>query len=72
MIPARFWRQFNWKAPGRFRRALAFLASLNSIGFPLVVDSVQLITNNTPPGRVKMNLTIIILDFSQQKEVPHA
>jgi len=52
--------------------ALTFLASLNSIGFPLVVDSVQLISNNTNPGRVKMTLTILILDFNQQKEVPHA
>jgi hypothetical protein len=53
---------------------LTFLASLNSIGFPVVVDSVQFTADNTRPGQVKLNLTIIILDFEQTKsaEVPHA
>jgi hypothetical protein len=51
---------------------LTFLAGLNSIGFPVVVDAVQFTADNSRPGQVKMNLTIIILDFDQQKEVPHA
>jgi hypothetical protein len=51
---------------------LTFLAGLSSIGFPLVVDSVQFTADNSRPGQVKMNLTIIILDFDQPKEVPHA
>ncbi|MGA2247827.1 MAG: hypothetical protein ABSH48_22805 [Verrucomicrobiota bacterium] len=54
--------------------ALSFLAGLNTIGFPLVVDSVQFSGFNRP-GMVKMNLTIIILDFDHQtetKEAPHA
>jgi hypothetical protein len=57
---------------GQVSAVLTFLASLNSIGFPVVVDSVQLATDNSRPDQVKINLTIIILDFSQQKEVPHA
>jgi hypothetical protein len=58
--------------------ALTFLASLNTIGFPVVVDSVQFTADNSRPGQVKMNLTILILDFDQQKEAketkeaPHA
>jgi hypothetical protein len=48
------------------------LAGLNRIGFPLVVDSVQFTPDNTRPGQVRMNLTVIILDFAQPKEVPHA
>ena len=53
---------------------LAFLASLNSIGFPVVVDSVQFTSDNSRPGQVKLNLTLIIWDFEQTKsaEVPHA
>ena len=54
--------------------ALAFLAGLNTIGFPVVVDSVQFAAMGAP-GVMKMNLTIIILDFSKQtgvSEVPHA
>lgn len=59
---------------GQVPAVLSFLAGLNTIGFPLVVDSVQFNTGNQP-GMVKMNLTILILDFDQQKEAkeaPHA
>jgi hypothetical protein len=53
---------------------LAFLNSLNTVGFPVIVDSVQFTADTTRPGQVKMSLTIIILDFEQWKsaEVPHA
>ena len=53
---------------------LTFLASLNRIGFPVVVDSVQFTSDNGRPGQVKLNLTLIIWDFEQTKsvEVPHA
>jgi Tfp pilus assembly protein PilN len=57
---------------GQVPAVLAFLAGLNNIGFPVVVDSVQFTADNSRPGQVKMNLTLIILDFDQQKEVPHA
>jgi len=63
------------ESSGQVPAALAFLASLNSIGFPLVVDSVQFTADNSRPGQVKMNLTIFILDFAQQKgpkEAAHA
>jgi len=53
---------------------LTFLASLNRIGFPVVVDSAQFTSDKSRPGQVKLNLTIIILDFEQTKspEAPHA
>jgi hypothetical protein len=60
------------ESAGPIPAVLTFLASLNSIGFPLVVDSLQFTADNSRPGQVKMNLTIIILDFDQQKEAPHA
>jgi hypothetical protein len=50
---------------------LSFLAGLNIIGYPLVVDSVQFTADNRP-GQVKMNLIILILDFDQQQEAGHA
>lgn len=49
---------------------LTFLASLNGVGFPVVVDSVQFGPANGPPGQVKINLTILVLDFDQQKAAP--
>ena len=60
------------ESSGQVPAVLAFLAGLNNIGFPVVVDSVQFTADNSRPGQVKMNLTLIILDFDQQKEVPHA
>lgn len=57
---------------GQVPAVLSFLAGLNSIGFPLVVDSVQFTADNSRPGQVKMNLTILILDFDQQKEAKEA
>jgi len=38
----------------------------------VVVDSVQFSADNGRPGQVKMNLTILILDFDQQKETKEA
>lgn len=56
---------------GQIPAALSFLASLNTIGYPLIVDSVQFTSENRP-GQIKMSLTIIILDFDQQKEAKEA
>ena len=52
---------------------MGFLHQLGSLGYPLVVDAVQL-TPETKPGSLKMNLTIVILDFEQFKteEAPRA
>ena len=53
---------------------VALLHRLEVLGYPLVVDSVQLNADPTKPGMVKLNLTIVILDFDQWKEpeVPRA
>ncbi len=60
------------ESSGPIPATLSFLAGLNRIGFPVVVDSVQFSADNGRPGQVKMNLTILILDFDQQKETKEA
>jgi hypothetical protein len=50
---------------------MAFLSRLESVGFPVVIDSVQL-TPDMRPGQLKLTLTLVILDFDQWKEPPHA
>jgi hypothetical protein len=52
---------------------MGLLGRLESIGYPLIIDSVQL-TPDMRPGQLKMNLTILILDFDQWKKggSPHA
>jgi hypothetical protein len=52
----------------------ALLGRLESVGYPLIVETVQLTAEPTRPGQIKMNLTIQVLDFEQWKkaEAPNA
>jgi len=45
-----------------------FLLRLETLGYPMIVDSVLLSPEPTRPGMLKVNLTIIILDFEQWKK----
>lgn len=47
---------------------MTFLHRLDALGYPVVVDSVQLSPEPMRPGLLKLNLTIIILDFDQWKK----
>jgi hypothetical protein len=47
---------------------VTFLHRLESVGYPLIVDSVQLNPEASKPGMVKVTLTITILDFEQWKK----
>lgn len=53
---------------------MAFLHSVTTLGYPIVLDSVQITADPTKPGAIKVSLTIVILDFEQWKkeEAPHA
>ncbi len=46
---------------------LRFLASLETLGFPLVADTVQLTPAPGGPGMLKLNLTLVIPDFEKWK-----
>ena len=52
---------------------MGLLNRLEGVGFPLIIDSVQL-TPDMRPGQLKVNLTIWILDFDQwtKEGSPHA
>ena len=52
---------------------IGLLNRLESVGFPVILDSIQL-NPDARPGMLKLSLTIIILDFDQWKtvEVPNA
>ena len=57
---------------GTVTAVMSLLQRLQTLGYPLLLDSVQL-NADTKPGMVKLHLTIIILDFDQWKseEVPN-
>ena len=47
--------------------ALALLHKLQTLGFPLVIDQLQLTPESPRPGMMKMNLTIVILNYEAWK-----
>lgn len=53
---------------------LALLHQLGTLGYPLIVDAVQINSDPRMPGMVKLHLTIVLLDFDQWqgKEAPRA
>ncbi|HEX3626045.1 MAG TPA: hypothetical protein VH280_11535 [Verrucomicrobiae bacterium] len=59
---------------GPVKGTLTLLDRLQRLGYPLIIDSVQVIPNNMQPGQVKFDLTIAVLDFEQWKkpEAAHA
>jgi hypothetical protein len=65
-------RSVQLEGGGQVRAVLALLNRLESLGYPLVIDDVQLTMEPTRPGQVKLSMTIVILDFDQWKEKPHA
>jgi len=53
---------------------LAFLHRFESIGFPIILDSIQLSSEPMKPGTLKLHLGLVILDFEQWKaeSIPNA
>jgi hypothetical protein len=47
---------------------VSFLHRLETVGFPLIVETLQMNPEASKPGMVKLSLTISILDFEQWKK----
>jgi hypothetical protein len=63
----------QFEGTGPLPAALGLLHRLERLGYPVVIDSAQIAAEATRPGQVKLNLTLVILDFEQwQKEASHA
>ncbi len=63
----------QFEGMGRVPAVMAFLYQLERAGAPLIVDSVR-ISSGAGPNGVKVNLTIVVLDYDQWKAegAPHA
>jgi hypothetical protein len=55
------------EATGPVPAVIKWLHRLEGLGFPLVIDTVQMSVEANKPGVVKINLTIVILDYEQWK-----
>jgi len=51
-----------------------FLHRLQTVGYPVLVDTAQITSDSSKPGQAKLALTLTILDFDQWKKegAPHA
>jgi len=63
----------QFEGSGSVPAVTGLLNRLQTLGYPLIIDSVQ-ITPDNRPGMVKLSLTIVILDFEKWKnpEATHA
>ena len=52
---------------GQLPAVMKLLHNMESLGYPIVIDSVQITPNMMRPGMVKLNLTVIIMDFEAWK-----
>jgi hypothetical protein len=50
---------------------LKFVQQTHSLGYPLIIDTLQIGSEPSKPGLIKLNLTIVILDFDQWKGEKH-
>jgi hypothetical protein len=64
----------QFEGTGQVSAIMGLLKRLETLGYPMIIDSVQFTPEKAGPGMVKMSLTIAILDFEQVKseEKPHA
>ena len=60
----------GFDATGQPAAILGFVARLDKLGFPVVVESLQLGTDPRMPGMVRVHLNLIVLDFEQWKTRP--
>ena len=47
---------------------------METLGYPLIVDSVEITPNPMRPDQIKISMTVVILDFDKWKteDKPHA
>ena len=59
---------------GPVQATMGLMNRLETCGYPLIIDSAQISADPMKPGQIKLNLTIIILDFESLKkaEAPRA
>lgn len=57
----------QFEGTGQISAVVSLLSRMETLGYPLIIDSVQLTPDAMRPGQMKVSLTIIILDFEQWK-----
>ena len=63
---------FQVEGTGPVPATMGLLHKLQTLGFPLIIDSVQFGPAQNRPGQLKVNITVILLNYDQFKEGPNA
>ena len=53
---------------GQVPALMGFLHTIQRLGYPIIIDSLQITPEQSRPGNIKINLTIVILDIDQWKK----
>jgi hypothetical protein len=65
----------QFEGTGPIVAVMDLLHNLDHIGFPVIIDTVQLTSDARTPNGIKINLTLLVMDFDAWKpkeEKPHA
>ena len=64
----------QFEGAGPVAAVMSLLHRLPLLGYPLVIDSVQITSDPMRPDQIKVNVSINVLDFDQwrETEAPHA
>ncbi len=57
---------------GPLPAALNLIHTVQTLGYPIVIDSLQFAQEANKPGMLKMNLVLVILNFEQWQKGPNA
>ena len=57
----------QFEGTGPVAAVMALLHNLDHCGFPVIIDAVQLTSDPRMPNGVKVNLTLVVLDFDAWK-----
>jgi hypothetical protein len=62
------------EAAGQVTSLTTFLHRLGTLGFPVILDTVQFSSDPMRPGMIKISIALILLDYEQwdAREVPNA
>ena len=55
------------EATGPIQNVLAFLHQLEDVGYPLIVNSVEIQSGQRQPGQISVSLEMVLLDYEQWK-----
>jgi hypothetical protein len=58
----------QFEGSGPIPSVMALLHNLESLGYPLIIDTLQFSADPRKPNAVKVNMTIVVLDFEAWKK----